>query len=607
LLSDGSRARLTCNRLTVACLMAAVLAASAPPRTASGQTAPSGKPTVTRLAGADRIETAIAISQEVFETAPAAVVARADDFADALVGAPLAARIGGPILLTGSDMLAPSVADELERLGASEVVLLGGERAIGPAVEQELDEDYEVSRAAGNDRFDTAAAVAALLPESASAFVATGFDFPDALAAAASAAFTGRPILLVAPGGIPPATAEALEVTGREEVVVLGGPAAVSQDVEAGLAREGRTVRRLAGASRFETAAAVYDDSLTAGLDPAGAWLATAFDFPDALAAGPAVAAVGETLLLVDGAYLDRGVATAQRLRDHRDVLRRVVLLGGDAAIAPDTEEQLQGTLQGAELPGGGRILFPEFRAVAFYGGAQSARLGVLGETDPDEAGRRLLAQAGPYGTPDRPLLPTFELITTIATQSAGEDGDYSSPLDAATVQRYLDAVRRIGGVLLLDLQPGQSDFLSQARLYEQFLVQPDVGLALDPEWRMPPGRAPGEVIGSVDAAEVNAVIDYVAGLVRRERLPQKLFVVHQFRTDMITNREQIAHPNGLAVTIHVDGFGSRSAKLSTYDTLRTNGRYFTGFKLFYDEDTNLYSPEETLQLEPSPDLVTYQ
>jgi hypothetical protein len=174
-------------------------------------------------------------------------------------------------------------------------------------------------------------------------------------------------------------------------------------------------------------------------------------------------------------------------------------------------------------------------------------------------------------------------------------------------VQRYLDAVRRIGGVLLLDLQPGQSDFLSQARLYEQFLAQPDVGLALDPEWRMPPGRVPGEEIGSVDADEVNAVIDYVTEIVRRERLPQKLFVLHQFRTSMITNREQIAHPDELAVTIHVDGFGSRGAKISTYEALATNGRFFTGFKLFYDEDSNLFSPQETLQLGPSPDLVTYQ
>lgn len=594
-------------RLTVACLLAAGLASTGLTQTAAGQTSAAVGPTVTRLAGADRIATAVAISQHAFETATAVVLARADDFADALVGAPLAARAGGPILLTGSETLAPQVAEELARMQASEVVLLGGERALGPAIQQALEEDYDVSRVAGNDRFATAAAVAELLPESASAFVATGADFPDALAAAPYAAFTGRPILLVAADGIPPATAEALERTGLDEVVVLGGPAAVNPTVEAGLARDGRIVRRLAGPSRFETAGAVYDESLIAGLNPAGVWLATAFDFPDALAAGPAVAAVGETLLLVDGAYLDRGRATAQRLRDQRDVLRRVVLLGGDTAIAADAPEQLDGTLFGAELPGGGRLLFPDYRAVAFYGGAQSPRLGVLGETDPDEAGRRLLAQAGPYGTPDRPLLPTFELITTIATRAAGDDGDYSSPSDAATVQRYLDAVRRIGGVLLLDLQPGQSDFLSQARLYEQFLAQPDVGLALDPEWRMPPGRVPGDQIGSVDADEVNAVVDYVSDLVRRERLPQKLFVLHQFRTDMITNRDQVAHPNGLAVTIHVDGFGSRGAKLSTYNTLRTNGRYFTGFKLFYDEDTNLFSPEETLQLDPSPDLVTYQ
>jgi hypothetical protein len=260
-----------------------------------------------------------------------------------------------------------------------------------------------------------------------------------------------------------------------------------------------------------------------------------------------------------------------------------------------------------AQLPVGGRTIFPKYRVVCYYGGAGVAALGVLGEGTPASAGARLVKAAAPFATSTRPVLPAFELITTVAQAHAGDDGDYSEPTAAADVQRYLTEVRKIKGLLILDLQPGRSDFLSQARLYEKFLEQPDVGLALDSEWHMGPGQIPGKVIGSADAAEINSVSAYLAGIVARKRLPQKLFVIHQFTYAMVGHKSAVVGRPGLAVVFHIDGFGSRDAKLMKYAALHVRPPFYNGLKLFYDEDINRFSPKEAIALNPSPDLLSYQ
>jgi len=260
-----------------------------------------------------------------------------------------------------------------------------------------------------------------------------------------------------------------------------------------------------------------------------------------------------------------------------------------------------------AQLPVGGRTIFPRYRVVCYYGGAAGGALGVLGEGTPAQAGPRLLKAAAPFKTATRPVLPAFELITTVAQAHPGADGDYSEPTAPADVQRYLTEVRKIKGLLILDLQPGRSDFLSQARQYEKFLEQPDVGLALDSEWHMGPGQVPGKVIGSATAAEINQVSAYLSGIVVRKKLPQKLFVIHQFTLAMVANKPQVTSPPGLAVVFHIDGFGSRAAKLQKYAVLHVKPPFYNGLKLFYDEDIQRFSPKEAIALAPSPDLFSYQ
>ncbi len=257
------------------------------------------------------------------------------------------------------------------------------------------------------------------------------------------------------------------------------------------------------------------------------------------------------------------------------------------------------------ELPRGGTEIFPAFRVVAQYGNAQSSAMGVLGEVPPDQAAARVQAAADPFATPERPVLPAFELIVTVAQGSPGADGDYSTPTPMELVLPWLEAARAADMLLILDLQPGAGHFLPDAQRFEELLREPDVGLALDPEWRMAPGQIPGQVIGGVDAAEVNEVSAWLADIVAEERLPEKLFVIHRFTDSMVRDADQVEDRPGLATVFHVDGFGGRDVKLEKLDQLR--GPYWTGFKLFHDEDTDIFQPAEVLALPEPPDLITYQ
>ena len=312
----------------------------------------------------------------------------------------------------------------------------------------------------------------------------------------------------------------------------------------------------------------------------------------------------------------------ARRDAQHERVVRqrRRVALGGLGALAAlaflvgaitgagggqDTPAAEQGE-ELAELPGGGRSLFPERRVVGFYGAPQDEELGELGIGTPAEAAKRLERQARPYATKARPVLPAFELLAVVAAAAPGDDGLYRTRQGDDVIAKYLEAARREDAILLLDIQPGQADFLTEAKALRRWLEEPDVGLALDPEWRMAEGQVPGQTIGSVDAGEVNEVSAWLAQIVRRERLPEKLFLVHRFTEDMIVEPETLQRHRGIALTLNVDGFGTKEQKVAKYNDLvpRTSN---AGFKLFYREDEGLMSPREVLALRPDPDFIVYE
>ncbi len=261
-----------------------------------------------------------------------------------------------------------------------------------------------------------------------------------------------------------------------------------------------------------------------------------------------------------------------------------------------------------AELPRGGRRLLPDRRIVAYYGAPQDAELGALGIGTPASAARKLERQAKPYAQPGRPVLPAMELLAVTAAAHPGEGERYNTRQDAAVIDRYLQAARKAKALLVLDIQPGRSDFFTEATRLEHWLREPDVGLALDPEWRMGPGQIPGQVIGHVDAREVNAVSAWLSKIVVRDKLPQKLFLIHQFTSDMVDDT-QLQPRAGLAMVLNADGFGTRELKRLKYKTFTASPRRFfgEGFKLFYREDTDLMTPRQVLRLKPPPDVVVYE
>jgi len=264
-----------------------------------------------------------------------------------------------------------------------------------------------------------------------------------------------------------------------------------------------------------------------------------------------------------------------------------------------------------AELPRGGRAILPRHRVVAYYGAPQDRELGALGIGSPDSAARHLERQARPYGRRRRPALPAFELIASVASSAAGGDGDYSDRQTPHTVRRYLAAARRHKALLMLDIQPGRSPFMREVRAFRRFLEQPDVSLALDPEWSMAPGQLPGKQIGSTDAGTVNRISRYLSRIVRERDLPQKLLVIHRFTNDMIRSEGQLERHPGVALVVNVDGFGNQPIKKAKYRDFTHDRRAAkvrsNGFKLFYREDTNLMNPRQVLGLKPPPDLVVYE
>jgi hypothetical protein len=266
----------------------------------------------------------------------------------------------------------------------------------------------------------------------------------------------------------------------------------------------------------------------------------------------------------------------------------------------------------GVQLPGGGQLAFPGRRMVALYGNPTTPLLGVLGEQGVEASVARARALAAAYQPfSAEPVVPAFEIITTVASTDPGVDGDFSNESEIALIRPYIDAARAAGVYVVLDLQPGRTDFLTQAERYAELLAEPHVGLALDPEWRLQPGQRHLTQIGSVGVDEVNAVIAWLAGLIRERNLPQKVLVLHQFRVAMITDRIRVdTGRDEVAVLLHVDGFGSPESKLSTWNTLRADPPpgVWWGWKNFYDEDQPMLTPEQTLAVPPeAPDFISYQ
>jgi hypothetical protein len=290
---------------------------------------------------------------------------------------------------------------------------------------------------------------------------------------------------------------------------------------------------------------------------------------------------------------------------------QRVLAIGSGFGPAARLSSRIAVAETGVQLPGGGQVLFPGHLLVALYGHPGTPSLGVLGEQDLPASIARARTVAAQYRSlTSARIVPAFEIIATVAQGSPGLNGEYSYETPVDLLRPWVRRATADGFYVILDLQPGRANLLTQAKRYQSLLELPDVGLALDPEWKLAPGQLPLQQIGSVSSTEVNSVIKWLAGLTARYRLPQKLLVLHQFRVSMIRDESKIDTRNDdLAILIHMDGQGTPADKQQTWDAITEAAppRVFFGWKNFYVKDHPMLGPQQTIDRTPRLSMISYQ
>ncbi|HEX9563049.1 MAG TPA: hypothetical protein VF981_03730 [Gemmatimonadaceae bacterium] len=339
---------------------------------------------------------------------------------------------------------------------------------------------------------------------------------------------------------------------------------------------------------------------------------------------GIVVAAMAAALILPSGGT---GAPAQQGTRPdttRRDTVSGQTQDGGRRTTSPDTIRQ-SGAKAAAPrapkpvwpvagpAPRSGAIL-PDSRIVAYYGNPLSKRMGILGQVPPDEMLRRLDREVLAWAKADTltPVVPALHLIAIVAQAGAGRDGMYRARMADTLIERVYGWAQQSEAIMFLDLQVGKSTLQQELPRLEQFLSRPDMHLGLDPEFSMKRGGLPGKRIGTFDAADINYAIDYLARLVDAYRLPPKVLVVHRFTRPMLTNARGIKLDPRVQVVINMDGWGPPHLKKDSYDAyVYSEPVQFTGFKLFYGNDTKrghpLMKPGDVLKLFPRPVYIQYQ
>lgn len=548
-------------------------------------------------------ERAAAMSAAVYDHAPVVVVAPVGDTAAQVRAASIAVALGAPLLLDDpQEPGTPATQEELDRLEVVTVLTVG---------DVEVETDAELVAAPSDDDVLTTL----LDRELSEAEVTQGEEVVHVAALArdepALLALAAEPDGEVAETSaqVPGATARPSEADGDPREGDGEQPADGGSDDRPGTASPAPEPTEEAPGEE-----APGDEAPTASL-PATE-LADPLDDGVVLTTGDAKDLAA--LATARAAGLDVLTVPADPRQDSASVQAlaaagtdTVIALGPQFGEADELAWKVETAATGVELPGGGQVLFPGRRMVALYGTPGTAALGLLGEQGLPESIARAQGLAAEYqALTGDVVVPAFEMIVTIASAGPGADGNYSEELPVDRFVPWIEAARDAGVYVVLDLQPGRTDFLTQAQQYEALLRYPNVGLALDPEWRLEPDQVHLRQIGSVHVDEVNAVAQWLADLTRENRLPQKLLVLHQFKLSMIEGREHVvtSHPE-LSVLIHADGQGSQPAKTGTWNALHAGApdgvRW--GWKNFLDEDVPMLTPPQTYQVQPVPDFVSYQ
>ncbi len=286
------------------------------------------------------------------------------------------------------------------------------------------------------------------------------------------------------------------------------------------------------------------------------------------------------------------------------------------AAMAPGLEQEsppldlaVDPAIDGVIAPPDGPLL-PEYRILTYYGHPHDPAMGIAGEHSIDDLANLLRSEAANYAAadPSRPVVPAFEIIATVAQPDPGNDGTYILDTSRETLDKYIDYAADNGLLVVLDVQIGRGTVASEIEKVRDLLALPHVHLAIDPEFAVAEGQVPGEYIGSITAESIAYAQQTLAEISAANGIPPKLLIVHQFREDMIQNKEQLGPYPGVQLVIDADGFGSPVLKTAIYNFLvRDEPVEFAGVKLFYRQDVPVMTPREILALVPAPDVVIYQ
>jgi hypothetical protein len=267
-----------------------------------------------------------------------------------------------------------------------------------------------------------------------------------------------------------------------------------------------------------------------------------------------------------------------------------------------------------AEYPVAGAV-FPFKRVVAFYGNLYSTRMGILGELPEKEMLEKLQGEVKKWQVADTTLevVPALHYIAITAQGSPGKGNKYRLRMPFTQIDKVLAMAAKINALVFIDIQVGLSTLQEELPQFEQYLKMPNVHFGIDPEFSMKGGQAPGKVVGTFDAADINYTTDYLAKLVKENNLPPKILVVHRFTQKMVTNASLIKKRPEVQVVMDMDGWGHQARKINTYrQFIYKEPVQFTGFKLFYKNDlkepnSHLMTPAEVLSLKPQPVYIQYQ
>jgi hypothetical protein len=263
-------------------------------------------------------------------------------------------------------------------------------------------------------------------------------------------------------------------------------------------------------------------------------------------------------------------------------------------------------------LPGS---ILPKKRIVAYYGNPLSKRMGALGEYPKDVMLRGLKREASRWEAADplHPVQPALHLIAVVAQGSPGKAGKYRMIMPDAIVNQVYGWAKEANALLFIDIQTGHDNIRTILPRFESILKNPDVHLGIDPEFNLIKSSAkPGSKIGTYDASDVNYVSGYLAELVKKYKLPPKILVVHRFTRNGLTNSHKITLSHEVQTVINMDGWGAPWLKRDSYKAyVVSEPVQFTGFKLFYHNDTKkgdpLLTPKDVLKLNPQPLYIQYQ